>query len=387
MGFGFVVLTAWLGLNVWATRRVLASEEDAARKKWFIAGVWLIPIFGALILRNLGARAAVMTEKPEEHREPAPLELVLPSGAVFDVQQHLALANGVPLLDWEAAQRAADAEASGAAAALAAMQHAWLLHLRDAIGPHCRLASSQDAMVLSSLDDVTVNALLRYVATTRSRVTRLLDGIARFEPGQKSIVLVLDDEDSYYQYVANYYPEEGEFAFSGGMFLAGACPHFVVKRGELQSLESVIAHELTHSAVAHLQLPLWIDEGLAVNTEHRLTGSPRTTWTPQQLHGKHLAFWDAQRIQEFWTGHSFQRTDDGNLLSYELARILVQEMSRDWPSFAAFVQEARREDAGHAAALRMLGTDLGHAVCALFDREVSAAWSPEASTAPSAQAA
>ena len=32
-------------------------------------------------------------------------------------------------------------------------------------------------------------------------------------------------------------------------------------------------HEMTHGSVAHLPLPLWLNEGLAVNTERRLAGA------------------------------------------------------------------------------------------------------------------
>lgn len=379
MFVALLVLAGLVALNVWATRRVLASGEDATRKKLFVAGVWVVPLLGALIVKDLGRGRREAAAQEPERGEPAPAEVRLPGGGSFDLQAHLSLANGVPLVDWEAA-RLASGTTSAEAEALACIRRAWLLHLRDALGPHFRVTESQDAVVLASLDSMTVPALSRYVSTTRKRVARVLDGVAHFEPGQKSVVVVFDDEDSYYHYVSTYYPAEGEFAFSGGMFIGGDCPHFVVKRGDLHAVEPVIAHELTHSALTHLKLPLWIDEGLAVNTEHRLTGVPRTVYTAQQLHGKHVAFWDAARIQEFWSGRSFQRTDDGNLLSYELARILVQEMSREWSRFASFVQEASREDAGHAAARRLLEIDLAQSVCALFDKEGPAGWAPDAST-------
>jgi hypothetical protein len=41
---------------------------------------------------------------------------------------------------------------------------------------------------------------------------------------------VLDSEEDYYRYVSIYYPSEGEFALSGGMFIHAGCPHFVVVR-------------------------------------------------------------------------------------------------------------------------------------------------------------
>jgi hypothetical protein len=386
MAFGLLLLATLLALNIWVTRRLLASDEDASRKKLFLAAVWLIPFFGALMVKGIGAAAPAPSLPAQAQREDAPVQLTLPSGVTFDLQQHLESVNGVPLLDWEAVQAAVEAEGAAGSDARAALVRAWLLHLRDAVGPHCTLVETRHAIVLSSLDTVTQQALLQYVASTRERVLRVLDGLADLPAGQKSVVLVLDDEESYYHYVATYYPDAGEFAFSSGMFISAGCPHFVVKLGELQALEPVIAHELTHSALAHLALPLWVDEGLAVNTEHRLTGSRPTLWTAQELHGKHIAFWDQQRIQEFWSGESFQRTDDGNLLSYDLASILVREMSRDWPAFVRFARDARRDDAGHAAAVRHLGIDLGQAVCVLFDKAAGPGWLPASPAAPAALA-
>lgn len=326
---------------------------------------------GVFVARRQAAqREAALRAAPQEA---AASHVPLPDGGSFDVAAHLTLSNGVPLLDWDAAEAATGSDA----AALAAVRRAWLLHLRDALGGHFRIRESDEAIVLSSLDPATTDAILRFVATTRARLVRLLQDVAGFAPGEKSIVLVVDDEDSYYRYIANHYPDEGEFGFSGGVFLSHGCPHFVVKRGEFRTLEPVIAHEMTHSALAHLELPLWIDEGLAVNTEHRLVGTGTRTHTAHELHAKHLAFWDADRIQEFWSGRSFHRSDDGQMLSYELARILVRELSRDWAPFAAFARAAERGDAGHGAARRLLGVDLAASVCAIFEKTPDARWMPD----------
>jgi hypothetical protein len=192
-------------------------------------------------------------------------------------------------------------------------------------------------------------------------------------------LLVLDDDESYYRYVSTYYPKDGEFALSGGMFINAGCPHFVAKRADLVTVEPVIAHEMTHMAVSHLKLPTWLDEGIAVNVERRLTSTPPLLYTPQELHDKHLNFWDDDTIQEFWSGQSFHRGDDGNMLSYELARILVDNMGHDWPSFAKFVSAANRGDAGAEAARSWLSLDLGASVRALLELESRADWSPKPS--------
>lgn len=339
-----------------------------------------------LLLLGVAAAVAVARIRHRKHaarREaavppapaPAPAILPLSGGRVFDLQGHLVAAGGFPHVDWDAVR--GSLVATPFAPDLDAIRRGWLLHLRDALGPQYRVHETEDALALASLDLVTVRALLNYVATTRRRILRVLPEVARFAPGERSIVLVLDDEDTYYRYVSSLHSGEGEFGLSSGMFFPGDCPHFVVKRGDLRSVEPVIAHELTHASLAHLELPLWLDEGLAVNTEARIAGGASLNHTARQLHGKHVAFWDARRIQEFWSGDAFRRADDGQMLSYELARILVREMAGDWPAFAAFLQQAARDDAGDQAARQLLGVDLGESVRALFAEASDEDWSPD----------
>jgi len=165
-----------------------------------------------------------------------------------------------------------------------------LLHLRDALGAGFRLAESENCLLLSALEDNVANATLGFMERTLKRVVRTLDGIAQVTPEGKDILIVFDDEDSYYRYVSHAYPDGGEFANSGGMYINGGCGHFVTVRRDLSAIEPVIVHEMTHGCLAHLPIPLWLNEGLAVNTEQRLTGVQGSVHTPQELRGKHLAF-------------------------------------------------------------------------------------------------
>ena len=297
------------------------------------------------------------------------------------MRAHLQNPQDLPQLDWPAldawAHGTGDRAPEAVADALNQGRRAWLLHLRDALGTHMHLHEGADCFILSPLEPSVARATARYVTTTRQRIDRLLAGMAHFPVAEKSILLVLEDEDTYYHYVAQFYGEDGEFARSGGMFIHFGCPHFVVVAADLAAIEPVIAHEMTHNALAHLQLPTWLDEGLAVNTERRLKGAPPAQHTAAQLHFLHQRFWTPERMQEFWAGTSFQRTDDGNLLSYELARILVDHMARDWAAFTAFVTTAQRRDAGAQAAVEVLSVDLGSSVGALLDIVDNEGWAPD----------
>ena len=231
---------------------------------------------------------------------------------------------------------------------------------------------------MSSLDAHVAKATLEYIERTARRIGAVLAGIVQTAAWGKDILIVFDDEESYYRYVSYYYPEEGEFAFSGGMHLAAGCSHFVSVKRDLRLLEATIVHEMTHACLEHLPLPVWLNEGLAVNTEQRLAGAPRTAVDePARLHDKLRRFWSVVSIQDFWSGESFHHPGDSNELSYALARILVEQLAKDWPPFARFVRSANRADAGAAAARECLGLDLGELVTTLLERETPKSWSPD----------
>lgn len=386
------VLAALIAVNWWATRRIMAIPESAgAPRRMLVAEIWLIPFLGALMAqihaprRPPGPGSGMPGSAAPGPRDAAPQVIEGPGSADFIVGDHLAGVNGMPVLDWRALDEWAHAQHPGAEAAAARAieqgRRAWLLHLRDAMGPHAHLHATDDAFILSTMEEPRVlQATASYVSTARGRIARVLGGLARFPPSQRSILIVFDSEEDYYHYVSIYYPERGEFAFSGGMHINAGCPHFVLVRADLSAIEPVIAHELTHSALSHLRLPKWLDEGLAVNTEHKVAGARHLLHTPHELHQMHLQFWNPERIQEFWSGASFNRTDDGNLLSYELARIIVEQMARHWESFAEFARSAKREDAGEAAAQAALSLNLGPYAAALLEMEAGDAWSPQPSS-------
>lgn len=297
----------------------------------------------------------------------------------FHITGHLVHHEGFPVMKWAQAESWLSGTESPTAQAHAweAVEKAWLLHFRQALGPEFQLREAESAMLLSSLDDGVARATLNYMVRTLARVAATLDGLAQIPPWGKDILIVFDDVESYYRYVSCYYPDQGEFAFSSGMYINDGCAHFVTVRADLGMVEPVIAHEMTHSCLAHLPLPIWLNEGLAVNTELRIAGGSAGTPTARELHKKHLDFWGPQEIQEFWSGESFKHTDDGNLLSYDLARLIVSHFARDWESFKRFVLDADASDAGAISARENLRIDLGAVACALLEQEYSSQWDPQ----------
>lgn len=325
------------------------------------------------------------TEEPTEdlafskQNETAPTEIVVDGMPSFQITSHISWCNNFPILDWDEVHSWVEKAPSDELKAIAwnACEHGWLVHFQQALGKSYTLVESEGAVVLSSLGTKRSRATIDYMNRTLSRVTKVLDGIARLPQWGKDILIVFHDADSYYSYVSHYYPDNGgEFAFSGGMHINSGCSHYVTVDADMHSVESIIAHEMTHGCLSHLPLPLWLNEGLAVNTERRLAGSGVPLYTPAEMRAKHLCFWGENEIQEFWSGKSFNRPDDGNLLSYDLARIMIELMAKDWERFRQFVLNADMVDGGAGAAQEYLGVDLGNAVCSLLEKPLDDTWTP-----------
>lgn len=251
----------------------------------------------------------------------------------------------------------------------------WLQKLKQALGDGYNIVESERFLLISSLAPRPAQVMLDYAEKTRRRILMLLEGIAHDTESGKVCILVFRDVDTYYQYVSNYYPSDGEFAQSGGMFLQFGYGHFVFTEADMLQMEPTIAHELTHCLMQHLPIPAWLNEGIAVNTEHRL--SPpigRPLETPAELQQMHLAFWNESTIQEFWSGKSWNRAGDSNKLSYDMAANLVRLAAADRNAFRAFANSANLADSGTSAAANTLGYPIEHLAEAVLGE---GPWAPQ----------
>ncbi|RST47225.1 hypothetical protein [Variovorax sp. MHTC-1] len=315
---------------------------------------------------------------PVENHSSPPAVISMEGLADFQLVQHLDYYEGFPLLRWSEVEIWLSGLESPAAQAAAweAMERGWLQHFREALGPQFLLRESKTAMLLSSMEAGVAAATLSYMERTLQRVASILNGLAQIPPWGKDILIVFDDAESYYRYVSHYYPDAGEFAFSSGMYIDRDSAHFVSVKTDLGAIEPVIAHEMTHACLAHLPLPLWLNEGLAVNVENRIAGGSAAQLRARALNNRHKGFWGPEVIQEFWSGESFGRTDDGSMLSYDLARLIVAQFAKDWHTFTGFVLQADAKDAGEVAAQEHLHVNLGAVVCALLEKDFSSQWAP-----------
>ena len=256
-----------------------------------------------------------------------------------------------------------------------ACERAWVSWLRDALGGAYAVHESEHALLLTTQRARQASLTLAFIEDAKQRVSELLEELAQPPDSGKEILLLFHDAEAYYRYISHFYPSEGQFAASSGMHLDDGCSHFAAWEHDLRGLEPVIAHEMAHNLVGHLPIPAWLNEGMAVNAEERLTSAGSDYWSLRALEQKHRGFWSPETIQWFWSGHAYAQAGETSWLAYDLGRVLVSALSRDWPAFKRFVARAHFDDAGASAARSELEVELGEMVRAYVDGEPGE-WSP-----------
>ncbi len=248
----------------------------------------------------------------------------------------------------------------------------WLDGILERLPAAYCIEESDNFLVLSAQDDRYVQLLTQFLERTLRRILASLDGIASDEGYGKHVVLMFDEQEPYYQYKSWFYPDEGEFILSAGTYLNAGYGHFAFPFMEMSDAEATSAHELTHACLSHLPIPLWLNEGFAVTMEDEICRSAPLLMDNERF-AEHASFWNAETIQEFWSGKAFSRTDEGSQLSYELGRYCLRALSHDYETFAAFANAATFEDGGEAAAVANYGGSLGGVIHQFFG---DGDWSP-----------
>src|SRR5690606_4136608 len=215
---------------------------------------------------------------------------------------------------------------------------------------------SPNFLIMSNESSRYVQVFSAFLERTLKRILTTLDGIASDEGYGKYVAMIFQDIDQYYDYVGMFFPEEGEFGLSAGMYINEGYGHFVFPSQDIDIAEPLAVHEMTHACLAHLPIPLWLNEGMAVLMEDVLAG--HGLFIDKEMVARHQDYWNEETIQGFWSGQSFQSMDEGQELSYHLAHILVRNISQNYSAFANFVNHAHFEDAGEEAAQNYLGVSL-----------------------------
>jgi hypothetical protein len=309
----------------------------------------------------------------------APTEISVANAPALQLPQFLVQYENLPVLDGTrlAAWVNDNVAVESRDAMLDQAKRAWLLHLRDALGDGYQLEESATALVLSSLEPVRARTTANFLANAREQVLGVLHGIARAPQWGKDLMIVFEDADSYFRYLSLYFPDAAARGLSRAMYLRAGVGHFVAVKADLYAAQSLMVHEMTRNCLTHLPLPLWLNIGIAVNTERQLVHSKSCGGCGSgNMHDRLAAFWNETEMPGFWSGASFQRGGEAAELSFELARVMVELLAKDWQSFGSFAVNASADDAGSAAARTYLDIELGELVCALLERDYRAEWSP-----------
>lgn len=232
----------------------------------------------------------------------------------------------------------------------------WLEQLATDLGGKYGIHRSQNFLCLSELEREECEQLLAFAEKGLSVIRTLLGPAAWTGYHGRHVLVVISEEDDYYSYISYFY-RDGLHPATTGVFLGAGYWHIALKYADLRSAERLLTHELTHDLLSHLDIPRWLNEGIAQEVE-RLMARQGFSFDGENVQ-RHYAFWTARNIQEFWSGRSFQCPGESTELSYELAQILLNLLSPNGAAFAAFVQNADYLDGGQNAALTVLGCDLG----------------------------
>lgn len=248
----------------------------------------------------------------------------------------------------------------------------WLETLAAALTGSYSTSESPNFFLLSALPADETERLLDFCEATRNTILSHLEGIAADAGYGKHVLLAFADVETYYTYVSHFHAE-GESGGSGGMFLADGYQHIALHAAR-HWLYRTIGHELTHACLAHLPLPLWLNEGVTQEMEDVLLRQ-RTFEASIELTQRQKRYWREHSLESFWSGEAFRAADEGQELAYALARILVRNLTVDFrEAFPEFVQTAEARDAGQAAAVNVFGLTLGQAAAQYLGE---GAWDPQ----------
>jgi hypothetical protein len=279
------------------------------------------------------------------------------------LKNHLTPHQNLPRPNWESIHKHVDAHFSKDKLneVWVDIARQWMHELAASLPSGYVLTETSDFIILSDQSARYNKTFSDYLQKCLRHLLSTLAGIANDEGYGKHVVIIFGDIDRYYDYVSFYGPQEGTYGLSSGMYLNYGYGHFVFPNTDLYNAEPIAAHEMTHALLSHLQLPTWLDEGLAVNMEAAICGFPSAPLN-HQMFDKHQAFWGEDEMQEFWRGDSFSRPDEGLELSYQLARILVANLAENYDAFVEFANKADRVDGGEAAVEDVFDISLGDMV-------------------------
>lgn len=414
---GYILLSVLVAVNLRMAWRVWqAPVQYLQHKGMLMAWIWLMPVLGAVM-----ARSHLHHYVPgEAYRRPsrqkqvslvdqhAPEQLVVVGIPAVDLSLWLEREQRLPRLNSPAMQAwlSAVAGADKRAEARQALEQAWLLHLRDALGSRYRLFQSPGGWLLSAWPTNIVAEHAALLLAVRDRVWKWLGALAPPPSSQENkgptpsfltssgcltaegrqvwgrlriSVLSFDNPQDLAHYLRVSCPAActAQENTDESVVLNDPLPHLVSTAVHLRSLEPMMVREWVRLALSDRLMPAWLSHGLAEHASRQLSGDRQDDRIPTHLLG---SFWDESEIQAFWSGQAFAPQDERYALACSLACLLVDQLSSSPGPLWQFAAHAACEDAGAEAAREMLGIDLGALAAALLGHAPQVSWSPKQAT-------
>jgi hypothetical protein len=236
----------------------------------------------------------------------------------------------------------------------------WLDKLAEHLPPGYRTWESDEFFLLCREAEEVAERLLRWCEGYRLAILRVLDGIVDDAGAGKHVVLAMHNQDTYYRYLSRFHPE-GHFGGSSGTFLSWGYGHIILC-GVTWGTDRTLVHELIHAIMRDFPLPRWLSEGFTQVAEDTVL---ENSWfrPTAELMLRQKAYWSKNGMEGFWSGDAFHLPDEGQELSYSLAKILVLNLVSDYRKrLPEFLEQASYTDAGEEACRATFGVGLGERV-------------------------
>lgn len=249
----------------------------------------------------------------------------------------------------------------------------WLKRLAGALGGGYSFHETENYFFITTRDAASIKATAQLLDDARAYVLRTLGKAAGIRHVRKLVILRLNTEDAVWTVLETVQadsPLASQFFRPGGWPLA-FCESRRPSDEHWRMVRSLIDHVLTY-----LPLPFWLVTALGQSLCVDLLGGRFAVLT-EETHALHLRCWNAQSIQDFWSGKTFF-DDEWASLSYSLAPVLLdiirRELHPDFAKVQRFIQTASYEDGGESAAQRFFGISLGEIAGVFLGEETD--WTP-----------
>ena len=189
--------------------------------------------------------------------------------------EFIAWDDGLPYPEWDRIEGRVNLESpeSSCRESWVSAGRYWLADLGGSLDSRYQVLESAHFQMLAPQTGESGARLLGFAERSRIALMTGFRGVTRFDLPGKQVILLFGSHEEYYRCIAHFYPE-GDFGGSAGLHVRQGYPHVALARGIDWTLDTCLAHELTHVSLLHLAMPQWLEEGLAQMVECDIAGRP-----------------------------------------------------------------------------------------------------------------